>query len=187
MNIGSHPIGTATCFIADIASNHNGDLNTAKDLVWLAKEAGADAVKFQHFLAPQIVSDYGFRHLGGQASHQAKWKKGIYETFRDAEFNREWNGILAEEARKARVDFLSTPYDREAVDSLDPLVPAFKIGSGDITWLEFVEYIARKGKPVLLATGLEDANHLEGSAALLSRDLDAVARRYAQLGCERGA
>lgn len=78
-------------FIADIASNHNGDLEMAKELIYLAKEAGADAVKFQHFLADKIVSDYGFRNLGRRFSHQAGWRKSVYETYRDAEFNREWN------------------------------------------------------------------------------------------------
>ena len=62
-------------FIADVASNHDGDLERAKDLIWLAKDAGADAVKFQHFLADKIVSDYGFRNQGQQVGHQAGWKK----------------------------------------------------------------------------------------------------------------
>jgi N-acetylneuraminate synthase len=59
-------------FIADLAANHDGDLNRAKDLIYLAAEAGADAAKFQHFNAETIVSDYGFKSLGGQQSHQDK-------------------------------------------------------------------------------------------------------------------
>ena len=66
-----------TYFIADIAANHDGDLERAKDLIFLAAEVGADAAKFQHFTAETIVSDYGFKNLGSQQSHQSKWKKNI--------------------------------------------------------------------------------------------------------------
>ena len=74
----NHP----TYFIADIAANHDSNLNRAKDLIWKAKKAGADAVKFQHFLAEKIVSDYGFRNLGEQLSHQKKWKKSVFDTYK---------------------------------------------------------------------------------------------------------
>jgi len=140
-------------FVADIAANHNGDLDTARRLIWLAKEAGADAVKFQHFLADKIVSDYGFLHLGAQASHQAKWQKSVYETYKGAEFNRDWNQVLAEEAKKAEIDYFTSPYDFAAVESIDSFVPAYKIGSGDVTWLELIEFISKRGKPVMVATG----------------------------------
>ena len=66
-----------TYFIADIAANHDGDPGRAKALIHLAAEAGADAAKFQHFQAKSIVSDYGFKHLGGQQSHQARWKRSL--------------------------------------------------------------------------------------------------------------
>ncbi len=146
-------IGSPVYFVADIAANHNGDLDTARKLIWLAKEAGADAVKFQHFLADKIVSDYGFRHLGAQFSHQAKWKKSVYDTYRDAEFDRSWNGVLAKEAQNAQIDYFTSPYDFDAVCELDEYVPAYKIGSGDITWLELIEFLAKRGKPVMIATG----------------------------------
>lgn len=66
-------------FIADIAANHDGDLSRAKELIWMAKEAGADAAKFQHFKAEKIVSDFGFRNLKSALSHQSDWKK-VYLT-----------------------------------------------------------------------------------------------------------
>ena len=72
----NHP----TYFIADIAANHDGNLNRAKDLIWKAKDAGADAVKFQHFIAERIVSDYGFKNLGKQIGHQ-KNGKNLYLKF----------------------------------------------------------------------------------------------------------
>lgn len=153
--IGDHEISLSapTYFVADIAANHDGDLKRAKDLIRLAKDAGADAAKFQHFKAEKIVSDYGFTALGGQFSHQAKWEKPVFEVYRDYSLNRDWNGELAQTARDAGIHWMTTPYDIEAADSVVDLLPAFKIGSGDITWPDFIEYVAAKGKPMLLATG----------------------------------
>lgn len=153
--IGNHIIGEEhpTYFIADIAANHDGDLERAKMLIHLAKEAGADAAKFQNFRAPKIVSDYGFRSMGGQVSHQASWKKSVFEVYQEASIPFEWTPILKEECDKVGIDYFSSPYDFEAIDMLDPYVPAYKIGSGEIDWLEALERMARKGKPVLLATG----------------------------------
>ena len=77
IKIGTHTIGEnhPTYFIADIAANHDGSLERAKQLIRLARQAGADAAKFQNFRAPKIVSDYGFTHMNAQVSHQASWKK----------------------------------------------------------------------------------------------------------------
>jgi N-acetylneuraminate synthase len=74
-------IDEPTYFIADIAANHDGDINRAKELIYLAKESGADAAKFQHFSAKTIVSDKGFKDLGGQQSHQASWEKSVYDVY----------------------------------------------------------------------------------------------------------
>jgi N-acetylneuraminate synthase len=146
---GDHP----TYFIADIAANHDGDLERAKLLIRLAAEAGADAAKFQNFRAPEIVSDYGFRAMASQVSHQSKWKKSVFEVYQDASIPFEWSQELGEECSQAGIHYFSSPYDFEAVDQLEVHFPAIKIGSGDITWLEIVRRIASKGKPVLLATG----------------------------------
>lgn len=163
-------IDRPTYFIADVGSNHEGDLGRAKDLIWKVAEAGGDAVKFQHFLAKDIVSDFGFKHLGGQLSHQAGWKKSVYEIYEQYEFNRDWNQVLAEEARKAKVDFMTSPYDHAAIAETLPLVDAFKIGSGDITWTQIMEAIADAGKPVLLATGASNQEEVDRAvAAILKR------------------
>ena len=155
IQIGNHVIGERhpTYFIADISANHDGSLERAKLLIRLAKEAGADAAKFQNFRAPQIVSDYGFRSMKGQVSHQAGWKKSVFEVYADASLPFEWTPILKEECDRAGIDYFSSPYDFDAVDMLDPYVPAYKIGSGDITWLEILKHMARKGKPLILSTG----------------------------------
>lgn len=155
LKIGQHFIGLQhpTYFIADISANHDGSLERAKMLIRLAKEAGADAAKFQNFRAPKIVSDYGFKAMQGQVSHQATWKKSVFEVYSDASIPFDWTPILKEECDKLNIDYFSSPYDFEAVDYLDPFVPAHKIGSGDIDWLEMLEHIALKGKPVILSSG----------------------------------
>ena len=153
--IGEHWIGEKypTYFIADIAANHDGNLDRAKQLIKLAKDAGADAAKFQNFSAPKIVSDFGFKSLGGQQPHQSKWKKSVFEVYSDASVSSDWTPILKEECDKVGIDYFSSPYDFEATDMLDAFVPAYKIGSGEIDWIEALERMASKGKPVLLATG----------------------------------
>jgi len=173
--MGSFSIGTRlvgpdqpTYFIADIAANHDGDLNRAKHLMTLAKEAGADCAKFQHFRAPHIVSDYGFKALGGQQSHQASWKKSVFEVYADASLPWDWTAELAAHARDIDIEFMSAPYDLEAVDHLDPFVNAFKVGSGDVNWIEELQYIAAKGKPVLLATGAATLADVDRAMAVLT-------------------
>jgi sialic acid synthase SpsE len=140
-------------FIADIAANHDGDIVRAKELIYMAKEAGADAAKFQHFKAETIVSDYGFKSLGDQKSHQATWKKSVFDVYKDASVSAEWTKELKETCNKAGITFFTSPYDFDLVDHIDPYVAAYKIGSGDITWIEMIQYIASKGKPYILATG----------------------------------
>src|SRR5512136_2795454 len=99
IKFGNRTIGMdhPTYFIADIAANHDGDLERAKLLIRLAKEAGADAAKFQNFEAPKIVSDYGFRHMNSQVSHQSSWKKSVYQVYADASVPFDWTPVLKEE------------------------------------------------------------------------------------------
>ena len=169
LRIGTHEIAldAPTYFIADIAANHDGDLERAKDLIWKSKEAGADCAKFQHFVAGKIVSKVGFEGQKGQVSHQAKWKKSVVEVYDQYHTRRDWTDELIETCRKADIHFMTTPYDIEAVDMFRDLVPAFKIGSGDITFHEEVEHIAKVGKPVLLATGAADMKDVEDATALI--------------------
>jgi sialic acid synthase SpsE len=145
----SHP----TYFIADIAANHDGDLERAKALIWQARDAGADAAKFQHFKADTIVSDHGFKQLGGQKSHQAGWKKSVFEVYQDAAVSLDWTPSLKSTCDQAGIAFFTSPYSLDIVDAVDPYVPAFKVGSGDITWIEIIKHIASKNKPYIVATG----------------------------------
>lgn len=158
IKIGNKTIGKdhPVYFIADIAANHDGSLERAKMLVHLAKEAGADAAKFQNFKAAKIVSDYGFKNMGGQQSHQSKWKKSVFEVYEDVSVPDEWTIELKEVCDKEGIEYFSAPYDFDSIKWLDPFVNAYKVGSGDIDWLESLELMASKNKPVLLATGASD-------------------------------
>lgn len=140
-------------FIADIAANHDGDLGRAKHLIYLAKQSGADAAKFQHFKADTIVSDRGFKQLGSQMSHQASWDRSVFQVYKDASVDESWTSELKKCCDEVGIAFFTSPYAFELVDHVDPFVPAYKIGSGDITWSALIEYIAAKGKPLMLATG----------------------------------
>jgi N-acetylneuraminate synthase len=163
IQIGIHSIGEnkPTYFIADIGANHDGDLERAKSLIRLAKQAGADAAKFQNFRAPGIVSDYGFKSMGGQVSHQSSWKNSVFEVYQDASIPFEWTPILKEECDKVGIDYFSSPYDFEAIDMLDPYVPAYKAGSGEIDWIEALERMARFNKPIFLATGASSIGEVQ--------------------------
>ena len=162
-------------FIADIGANHNGSLDKAIELIHLVKEAGGDAAKFQNFSAKKIVSKYGFDNMKGKVSHQANWSKSIYEVYEDASINKDWTSILKNECDKLGLDYFTSPYDFESIDLVNPYVDLYKIGSGDASWLEIIDYVLKKGKPTLLATGacdLEDVKRMMKLA--LSRTNDVV-------------
>lgn len=159
-----------TYFIADIAANHDGDLDRAKDLIYLAKEAGADCVKFQHFLAEKIVSDFGFKNLTTHQSHQSTWKKSVFEIYKDYECKRDWTLELVETAKKADIEFMTTPYDLDILKEIDEYVNAYKIGSGDITWHEFLSEVAVLNKPVLLACGASDLKDVKSAVSVITKN-----------------
>ena len=141
-----------TYFIADVGANHDGNLIRAKRLIKLAAESGANAAKFQHFKADTIVNKDQFDRLK-KTAHQSKWKKSVYEVYKKASINNHWNFSLKKECQKYKIDFLTSPYDLDYVDSVNQFISAYKIGSGDITWKEILIKIAKKRKPLILATG----------------------------------
>jgi sialic acid synthase SpsE len=153
-NIGEH---FPSYIVADIAANHDGDLQRAKDLICMAAEAGANAAKFQHFEAAKIVSDYGFNNLKERQSHQKKWQKSVFEVYENASVPSDWTIELRDTCQQVGIHFFSAPYDFDAVDLLDQLgVPAHKIGSGDITWTDILKRISASNKPILIATGASE-------------------------------
>ncbi len=160
-------------FIADIGANHDGDINRAIKLIELAKEAGADAAKFQNFKANTIVSKRGFENIG-QLSHQASWKKSVYEVYEDASVSQDWTLLLKKKCDEVGIDYFTSPYDFDAVNHVDQYVDLYKIGSGDITWLDIIEFIAKKNKPVLLATGASDIEDVQRAMNVLQQHTNKI-------------
>ena len=93
----------------------------------------------------KYVSDLGFKSLGDKFSHQKKWKKTIFEVYKDAEVPIDWTNELKKHCENIKIDFFSTPYDLEMVDHLDQYVPAYKIGSGDLAWHEMIKKAKSSG------------------------------------------
>jgi sialic acid synthase SpsE len=153
--------GEKTFYIADIAANHDGDLHRALELIKLCAEAGADAAKFQHFKAETLVSDYGFKNLKSKQSHQKNWSKSVFEVYKDASINLEWTEKLKEECEKCGIIFFTSPYDLDLIDQIDNFIPAYKIGSGEITYLDLIKKVASKNKPYILATGASNMTEIE--------------------------
>ncbi len=159
---------TPSYFIAEIGSNFDGDINRAFKLIDLAKEAGADAVKFQHYTAASLVSDFGFRSLSKNATHQSSWKKTVFETYEDASLKKEWTQLLFEKSKSSEIDFLTSPYSIDLVDYVDQYISCYKIGSGDIDYLEIIEKIATKGKPIIIGCGASSWEDLDCLDSFLS-------------------
>ncbi|MBV9302333.1 MAG: N-acetylneuraminate synthase [Acidobacteriaceae bacterium] len=161
VSIGSRRVGPGEpiLIIAEAGVNHNGDFALATQLVDAALNAGADAVKFQTFRAAQVASaaaqkaGYQMETTGGGESQLAMLSRLELpdEAYRELEKYCRRRGIL----------FLSTPFDEPSVDLLDNLnVPAFKVGSGELTNLRFLRYIANRRKPVILSTGMATLNEV---------------------------
>ena len=159
-------------FIADLASNHDGDLERAKDLIWISKESGADCAKFQHFLADKIVSDYGFKNM--KISHQANWNDSVFNVYQKYQTPREWTDELVATCKKADIEFMTTPYDIEAIELFEDLVHCFKIGSGDITYLQLLQKISATQKPVILSTGASSLKEIEDAMNILESGSDQI-------------
>jgi len=174
--IGKNTVGEGSplYFVADIAANHDGDLQRAYKLIELAKKSGADAAKFQNFKAAKIVSKTGFDSMRSQLSHQANWKKSVYQVYDDASVSYEWTSKLKLKCDEIGIEYFSSPYDFESVDHVDPFVNVYKIGSGDVTWHEIVDYIASKGKPVLIATGASTLEEVEMAMDVLQKRTDKI-------------
>lgn len=141
---------SAPYVIAEIGVNHEGSFDLAKKLIDLAKEGGADAAKFQTYKAEKIAAkkspSYWDLSKEKTTSQFELFKK--YDTFGPDEYFK-----LSEHCKSVGIDYLSTPFDSEAVDFLDPLMSFFKIASADLTNIPFLRKIASKKKPVILSTG----------------------------------
>ena len=114
-------------FIADIAANHDGDINRAFKLIELAKESGAHAAKFQNFNASKIVSRFGFEKMASKVSHQSNWKKSVYETYQDASIPYDWTPRLKEKCEEVGLHILQAPMTSNQLISLTHLLMLTKL------------------------------------------------------------
>jgi sialic acid synthase SpsE len=165
VKIGDRPVGAGApvYIIAEAGSNHDRDLDQARRLIDVAAAAGADAVKFQTFRADAIVAE---------TTTRAKYLDDILppgqtmsDLFRQLELPREWHAQLKVHAEDQGIDFISTPFDHEAVDLLDDIgVKAFKVATYELWHLPLIRDIASRGKPIICSTGM--ANIAEVQAAV---------------------
>lgn len=149
--------------IAEIGNNHEGSFELAKKMIDQAAQAGVDAVKFQTIVPDRLIS----------AGDEQRIK-----TLARFQFSYEQFGKLAAIAHGAGVRFLSTPFDIESVAALEPLVPAFKIASGDNDFVPLLRAVAQTGKPILLSCGMTD---LEGVRAATTT----IGEVWREIGCEQ--
>jgi N,N'-diacetyllegionaminate synthase len=168
------------CFIiAEAGVNHNGDVELARRLIDVAVEAGADAVKFQSFKAEGVVSA-----SAPKAEYQMETTntdESQLDMLRQLELSRQAHLELQAYCQERSILFLSTPFDRESVDLLVEMdVPGFKIGSGEVNSLPHLAYIASKGKPVILSTGMSYLGEVEEAVRVMR---DAGCPQIAVLHC----
>ena len=161
-NVGNKFIGEGEpCFIiAEAGVNHNGDIKLAKKLVDAAKDAGADAVKFQTFKAENVVIK------NAEKAEYQKETTGVgesqYDMIKKLELTEYDFKELTDYAKEKNILFLSSPFDKKSVDLLYELdVPAFKIASGEITNFPLLKHIAKKEKPIILSTGMSTLGEVE--------------------------
>ncbi len=152
--------------IAEAGVNHNGSLELAKQLVDVATQAGADAVKFQTFKAKNLVSK-----TAQKAEYQQK-TTGVYETqyqmIEKLELSDAAHMELIAYCKQKNILFLSTPFDHESIDYLNGVgMPVFKIPSGEITNLPYLRHVGSCGKPIILSTGMADLGEVEDALDVL--------------------
>jgi len=167
IQIGKRKIGPGypTYIIAEIGSNFDGSLKRAKHLVDLALEVGADAAKFQTFKSETIINKAAFKT---SSSFQARWGKPVWDVYKGAEFPFEWHKEISNYCSLKGIDFLTSPYDWEAIEVLENLnVIAYKIGSGEITNLEFLKFVASKRKPIILGCGASTLEEIDEAVKII--------------------
>jgi len=167
IEFGLNQASQKTYFIADIAANHDGSLKRAKKLIKLAAESGADAAKFQNFQAKTIISQTGFDQLGSKLSHQASWKKSVFEVYNEAATPLEWTQELVKTCEESEIEYFTAPYDLNFIDYFAGQMPYFKIGSGDITWKSSIDRMLKSRLPIILATGASDIAEIDRAVALI--------------------
>ena len=146
--------------IAELSANHNGDLNTAIETIKAAKRAGANCIKLQTYTADTITIDSSNEDF---IIKDTIWSgRKLYDLYKEAYTPWEWHEILFKTAEEVGLICFSSPFDKTAVDFLENLnTPAYKIASFEITDIPLIEYVASKGKPIIISTGIAEIADIE--------------------------
>jgi N,N'-diacetyllegionaminate synthase len=166
IKIGNKTVGEGQhCFIiAEAGVNHNGEVKLAEKLISIAKEAGATAVKFQTWKTEEIVT----KQVPKPEYQKTKEEESHYDMVKKLELSEKDFKRLANYAKKIGIIFLSTPEGKKGTDMLDELpIPAYKIGSSDLTNYPHLEYVAKKGKPIILSTGMATMKEVKESLEVI--------------------
>ena len=149
-----------TYIIAEMSANHAGSFERAKEIIYAAKEAGADCIKIQTYTADTLTIDCDNKYFH---IDNGTWKGDtLYNLYKKAYTPWEWLEDLKKEADKVEIDFLSTPFDNTAVDFLEKLgVEFYKVASFELVDIPLIEYIADKGKPIIMSTGMGTLGEIE--------------------------
>lgn len=162
MKIGKHEIGgdAPVYIIAEMSANHGGSLGQAKEIIHAAREAGADCVKLQTYTPDTMTIDCENPYF---QITDGTWKgETLYHLYQKAFTPWEWHRPLKEEAQSIGLDFFSTPFDRSSADFLEQLnVACYKIASFELTDLPLLRYVAAKGRPVILSTGMARLSEID--------------------------
>ncbi|MEO2063042.1 MAG: pseudaminic acid synthase [Christiangramia sp.] len=162
MKIGNRKIGinNQVFIIAELSANHNGDLETALQTIKAAKRAGADCIKLQTYTPDTMTINSQKKDFIIQGTI---WEgRNLYNLYEEAYTPWEWHKTLFEAAAEEGLVCFSSPFDKTAVDFLEDLnAPAYKIASFEITDIPLIEYVASKGKPVIISTGIAGKEDIE--------------------------
>ncbi|MCI5585231.1 MAG: pseudaminic acid synthase [Lachnospiraceae bacterium] len=164
MKIGQREIGKGqpVYIIAEMSANHAGDIENAKKIIREAKRTGADCVKIQTYTADTLTIDCDNEYF--QISKGTWNGENLYRLYQKAYTPWEWQKELMEEAKKEGLDFFSTPFDKSSVDFLEEIgVEFYKIASFEIVDLPLLKYVASKGKPMIMSTGMSTLGDIEAA------------------------
>lgn len=165
MKIGSHEIGKCVYIIAEIGLNHNGDINRAIELVDAAKRAGAHAVKFQK---RDLASLYTQQVIQGTGSTDQSVEM-LIPALKQCELSEAQLDRIRQHCEDIRIDFFFTPFDEKSADVLEGKVPCYKISSADCVNLPLLDHVAKKGKPLIVSTGMTSFDDVKKVVAFLQK------------------
>lgn len=158
--------GYPAYIIAEMSGNHAGSMERAKEIIRAAKESGADCIKIQTYTPDTITMDCDNEYF---QIEQGTWNgENLYQLYGKAYTPWEWQKELKEEADRVGIDFFSTPFDKTSVDFLEEIgMEFYKIASFELVDLPLIKYVAEKGKPMILSTGMSTLAEIEEAAEVI--------------------